>query len=43
MLIKGKKRMGCRFSCVPIGMEQHSLDLPRAVKNIVGYEGVWNS
>ena len=38
MLIKGTKRMGWRFSCVLAGMERHSLDLLRAVKNIVGCE-----
>ena len=40
MLIKGTKGMGWRFSCVPAGMERHSLDLLRAVKNIVGCENV---
>ena len=33
MLIKGMNGMGWRFSCVPAGMEEHSLDLPQAVKN----------
>ena len=41
--VKGMKGMGGRFSCVPAGMERYSLDLPRAVKNIVGCESVWNS
>ena len=43
MLIKGTKGISLIFSYVPAGMEKHSLDLPRAVKNIVGCESVWNS
>ena len=31
-----------RFPCVPAGMERHSSDFLRAVKNIVGCESVWN-
>ena len=40
MLINGMKGMGSRFSCMPAGMERHSLDLPQAVKNIVRCECV---
>ena len=43
MLIKETKGMGQRFSCMPTGMERHSLDLLQAVKNIMGCESVWNS
>ena len=39
----GLKGMGWRFPCMPAGMERHSLDLLRAVKNIVECESVWNS
>ena len=42
MLIKGTKwRDWFKISCVAAGMERLSLDLPRAVKNIVGCESVW--
>ena len=34
--------MGSRFFCVAAGMERLSLDLLRAVKNIVGCGSVWN-
>ena len=33
---KGTNGMGLKFSCVPAGMDRHSLDLLQAVKNIVG-------
>ena len=34
--------MDSRFSCVSVGMERLSLDLPVAVKNIVWHGSVWN-
>ena len=53
MLIKGKKGQsdvnqenrgdGLKIFLRARRSERHSLDLPRAVKNIVGYESVWNS
>ena len=40
---QGNEGDGLKISCVPAEMERHSLDLPRAVKNLVGCESVWNS
>ena len=36
MLMKGTKGVDWKFSCMPAGMERHSLDLPWAV-----YRGMW--
>ena len=33
-------KMGSRFSCMAAGMETLSLDLPWAIKNIVGHKSV---
>ena len=39
---KGNEGDGLKIFCMPAGMERHSLDLPQAVKNIVGCDSVWN-
>ena len=41
-----RKKVGSRFSCVALGMERFSLDLPQPIKRCtleVGCGGAWNS